>query len=117
MTKIEKFADASGAMASLFTTTVKELEEAQQRIKELEVRAKAAEYNFGVQVDYTNSLTVHKADPDDFGHKLLQTNNAMTWAEEFVRIKKEKGWTLEDIEEGLMVAWFANAMAAQEIRG
>lgn len=47
--------------------------------------------------------------------KLLQTNDAMVWAEEFVRIKKEQAWNLEDIEEGLMVAWFANAMVAQDM--
>ena len=46
---------------------------------------------------------------------LLSTNDAMVWAEEFVRIKEKNGWTLEDIDEGLMVAWFANAMAAQEL--
>lgn len=46
--------------------------------------------------------------------ELLQTNDAMLWAKEFVRMKEAKNWTLGDMEEGLMVCWFANAMAAQE---
>ena len=45
--------------------------------------------------------------------KLLTTNDAVVWAEEFVRTKKEQNWTLDDIDEGLMVGWFANAMCAQ----
>ena len=47
---------------------------------------------------------------------LLQTNDAMVWAVEFVRTSKENNWTIEDIDEGLMVGWFANAMVAQEIK-
>ncbi len=46
--------------------------------------------------------------------ELLQTNDAMVWAKEFVKTKKEMDWTLDDIDESLMVGWFANAMAAQE---
>ena len=48
--------------------------------------------------------------------KLLETNDAMVWAEEFARIGRENNWTLEDIDEGLMVSWFANAMCAQEFK-
>ena len=47
---------------------------------------------------------------------LLATTDAMVWAEEFVKIKNKQNWTLSDIDEGLMVAWFANAMAAQEFK-
>jgi hypothetical protein len=47
---------------------------------------------------------------------LLGTTDAMVWAQEFVRILKKQEWSLEDIDEGLMVGWFANAMAAQEFR-
>jgi len=46
--------------------------------------------------------------------ELLETNDAMLWATEFCNTKKKMGWTLEDIDEGLMVGWFANAMFAQE---
>ena len=45
---------------------------------------------------------------------LLETNDAAVWAKVFVEYKKENNWTLEDIDEGLMVGWFASAMAAQE---
>jgi hypothetical protein len=45
---------------------------------------------------------------------LLQTNDAMVWAKEFVSCLKKNNWSIENIDEGLMVAWFANAMAAQE---
>jgi len=45
---------------------------------------------------------------------LLATNDAMVWAVEFCKTKKKINWSLEDIDEGLMVGWFANAMAAQE---
>ena len=47
---------------------------------------------------------------------LHATTDAMIWAEEFVRLKNENNWSLEDIDEGLMVSWFANAMYAQEIK-
>jgi hypothetical protein len=47
---------------------------------------------------------------------LMQTNDAMVWAVEFVRTLKENNWTIEDIDEGLMVGWFANAMCAQKIK-
>ena len=48
--------------------------------------------------------------------KLLgsRTTDAMKWAETFVDCKIKNNWELKDINEGLMVGWFANAMAAQE---
>jgi hypothetical protein len=46
---------------------------------------------------------------------LLDTTDASKWAAEFVRIKQEQKWTLDDIDDGLMIAWFANAMFAQEM--
>lgn len=45
---------------------------------------------------------------------LMQTDDAMVWAEEFVKTKEKNNWTLEDIDEGLMVAWFASAIMAKE---
>lgn len=47
---------------------------------------------------------------------LLDTTDAVIWAKEFVRIKKEKNWTLDSIDEQLMISWFANAMFAQELK-
>lgn len=37
-------------------------------------------------------------------------DDAMKWAEAFCQIKKARGWTLDEIDEGLMVGWFANAI-------
>lgn len=31
------------------------------------------------------------------------------WAEFFMATMKEQGWAIEDIDEGLMLGWFANA--------
>jgi hypothetical protein len=45
--------------------------------------------------------------------KLAETTDASVWAAEFMRTKKEQGWTLEEIDEDLMLGWFANAMCAQ----
>jgi len=45
---------------------------------------------------------------------LLKTNDAQAWAKEFVKCKRKNKWMLDDIDESLMIAWFANAMAAQE---
>lgn len=47
--------------------------------------------------------------------KLLGTNDAMVWAEEFVKTMQRNKWEPNDIDEGLMVGWFANAMVAQEM--
>lgn len=41
--------------------------------------------------------------------KLLSTTDAQVWAQEFMEVIK----TVE-ITEGLMIVWFANAMATQE---
>jgi hypothetical protein len=38
---------------------------------------------------------------------LLSTTDAQTWAQEFL---DRFGERLEDIDEGLMIAWFANAI-------
>lgn len=41
------------------------------------------------------------------------TTDAQVWAEEFMRYKEKNNWTLEDIDEGLMLSWFANCLCAQ----
>ena len=45
--------------------------------------------------------------------QLLATTDAAVWAEQFCLIAKDLG--LEDIDEGWMIGWCANAMAAQEM--
>jgi hypothetical protein len=37
-------------------------------------------------------------------------DDAYRWAEAFCEIKRKRGWTIADIDEGLMVVWFANAI-------
>ena len=36
--------------------------------------------------------------------ELMSTDDALVWAKEFVRSIDEKGWTIEDIDVGLMLA-------------
>jgi hypothetical protein len=43
----------------------------------------------------------------------IHTNpDAQAWAKFFIKTKNEMGWTEQDIDEGLMIGWFANAMGA-----
>lgn len=37
-------------------------------------------------------------------------SNAAAWAAEFDQHKADNGWGINDIDEGLMVGWFANAI-------
>jgi hypothetical protein len=37
-------------------------------------------------------------------------DNAARWAEAFCRIKEKQGWGAMDIDEALMIGWFANAI-------
>lgn len=48
-----------------------------------------------------------KTDKTMTASELLQTMDARVWAQEFIRIFKDRK---EDIDEGLMIGWFANAI-------
>jgi hypothetical protein len=37
-------------------------------------------------------------------------DDASKWAEAFCQIKQRQGWSADDIDEGLMACWFANAI-------
>ncbi len=39
-----------------------------------------------------------------------QCTDAREWARQFIDTVNVQGWTLEDIDEGLMLAWFASAI-------
>lgn len=41
------------------------------------------------------------------GNELLQTMDAQVWAKEFMSLFADRK---EEIDEGLMIAWFANAI-------
>ena len=44
--------------------------------------------------------------------------DASKWAEAFCRIKEARGWSAADINEGLMIGWFANVIEhSQQVRG
>ncbi len=40
------------------------------------------------------------------------STDAMHWAEQFCETKLRNNWSIDDIDEGLMVGWFANYWAA-----
>ena len=48
--------------------------------------------------------------------KFQQSTNARKWAEAFIEHKHRNSWTAEDIDEGLMLGWFANAMMVRHDR-
>lgn len=41
---------------------------------------------------------------------MLASMDAHVWAQEFIKYKEENNWSLEDINEPLMITWFANAI-------
>ncbi len=43
---------------------------------------------------------------------LRESQDAQVWAEWFMATKETYGWKLKDIDEGLMLCWFANCMTA-----
>jgi len=45
---------------------------------------------------------------------LLSTDDAEVWANDFCHRKEKNNWTIDDIDFGLMLGWFANAMTAAE---
>ncbi len=48
----------------------------------------------------------------DYDLSIHQNPDAQAWARFFLETLKEQNWTIEDIDEDLMIAWFANAMMA-----
>jgi hypothetical protein len=40
--------------------------------------------------------------------------DARKWAEAFCKIKEAKNYNITDIDEGLMIGWFANAIENKE---
>ena len=48
----------------------------------------------------------------NYDMKIHSNPNAQAWAKFFIQTKEEKSLRIEDIDESLMLAWFANAMMA-----
>ncbi len=51
-------------------------------------------------------------DPSDLVKQ--QCTEGQLWAKSFMDTKKKMNWKDEDIDEGLMIAWFANAIVVAE---
>jgi hypothetical protein len=52
------------------------------------------------------------AQPADYDRSIHGNPDARAWAKFFVATAKEQKWCIDDIDEGLMIGWFANAMMA-----
>ena len=48
----------------------------------------------------------------DYDMKIHSNPDAQAWAKFFIHTKEKTSWQIEDIDESLMLAWFANAMMA-----
>ncbi len=48
----------------------------------------------------------------DYDRNIHSNPDAQAWAKFFIAVKEEQSWRIEDIDEELMLAWFANAMMA-----
>jgi hypothetical protein len=48
----------------------------------------------------------------DYDMKIHSNPDAQAWAKFFIQTKEKASWQIEDIDESLMLAWFANAMMA-----
>jgi hypothetical protein len=48
----------------------------------------------------------------DYDMKIHSNPDAQAWAKFFIQTKEKASWQIEDIDESLMLGWFANAMMA-----
>ena len=48
----------------------------------------------------------------DYDMSIHSNPDASVWAKFFILTKQQNDWKTEDIDEGLMIGWFANAMMA-----
>ena len=48
----------------------------------------------------------------DYDKSIHSNPDAQAWARFFIDTMAEQSWRIEDIDEGLMTGWFANAMMA-----
>ena len=49
---------------------------------------------------------------NDYDKSIHSNPDAQSWAKFFIDTLAEQSWRIEDIDEGLMTGWFANAMMA-----
>ena len=48
----------------------------------------------------------------DYDRSIHSNPDASVWAKFFMECKEKNSWEIKDIDEGLMIGWFANAMMA-----
>jgi predicted amino acid-binding ACT domain protein len=48
----------------------------------------------------------------DYDRSIHNNPDAQAWAKFFIDTLAEQSWHIEDIDEALMIGWFANAMMA-----
>ena len=48
----------------------------------------------------------------DYDRSIHNNQDAQAWAKFFIDTLAEQSWRIEDIDEALMIGWFANAMMA-----
>lgn len=48
----------------------------------------------------------------DYDMSIYSNPDAVVWAKFFMETKEQNNWSLDDIDESLMITWFANAMMA-----
>ena len=53
----------------------------------------------------------------DYDHSIHSNPDAQAWAKFFMETKAECDWEIDDIDESLMIGWFANAMMAMHDHG
>jgi hypothetical protein len=46
------------------------------------------------------------------GTNLIGNTDAAEWTDTFLAIAEQQDWTIEDIDWGLMIGWFSNAIMA-----
>ena len=64
-------------------------------------------------VDATSAATMIEQLFLNLGNVDLHSNpDAQVWAKCFMETKEKNNWSIKDIDEGLMIGWFANAMMA-----
>lgn len=63
------------------------------------------------RVDET-AKSEHEPVANDYDKSIHSNPDAQAWAKFFIGTMAEQSWRIEDIDEGLMTGWFANAMMA-----
>jgi len=63
-------------------------------------------------MNWTNNTIDKSVVYDDLLGSFRESTNASIWAKAFVEHKNKNNWSLEDIDEDLMICWFSNAMIA-----